>query len=153
MGKASGMICVLFCASLAAQGECPPYSSYWAANFAQTQPYALTVTSMWTPGLETPGVCYDGSCFFHADFSVEIWMQAAPGLAVRACAHQGLGQVCGPFPIPHDPNLPTFTQAANGPFHWSLKCGGGIELELQYQEPQAGVWLPLAKATLICVGC
>lgn len=138
---------------LSAQSECPPYSYYWSANFAQTQPYFLTVTSMWTPGLETPGVCWDGACFFNAQFSVEIWMPSAPGLPVQACVGQGINRACGPFPVPHDPSLPTYTQAMEGPFHWALKCGGSIELELQYQEPLSGAWLTLAKATLTCGGC
>lgn len=80
---------------------------------------------MWTPGIDMPGICYDGPCTFNAWLDIDIWTPAAPGVPVEACVWVSGSRACGPFPIPQDPGKPVFTQRLNGPFSWGLQCGGG----------------------------
>lgn len=139
------------CPSAAAQ-ECPPTSFYWGASYSLTQPIQLMVSSVWTPGIDVPGQCWDGSCSFQASLSVEIWSPNGP-LDVRACAWTPAGSVCGPFPVPVDPNKAAITQASSGPFLMSLPCGASLNLKLEVFDPVWQVHHPVATADLSCGGC
>ncbi|MBX3465241.1 MAG: hypothetical protein KF830_18895 [Planctomycetes bacterium] len=141
--------------------ECMPNAVYIGSSVAiVTSTLRFSASTVWTPGPSTPGECPDTPCQFTANLSIHLFVTGTsvppPGpIDVQACVDvpAPIYQVCGPFPVPVDVAAPGITQIAEGPFEWSVPCGGATTLRLEYDSPLGSGWEPLATAILTCLDC